>query len=442
MRRSAQTFGGMRYYIAGFAILFVGIAQADDCTFYAKTGAKVSPRSDECVMIEGAKDQDDDKKTGFERCTKRDDKNKILSDIHWRNGKRDGAAFYHDYNDRRIVATFKDDLAEGAAQVFSKENKLLCEMQFNGGVASSAVRERYPSGKLKAAYEMAKKDTGHRRIELNEDGKIHAMQCAKTSMVPEDIEPCGFNGKTSTVQLHDSDGKPIRNVSSWRNGNLLKLVTVDRKGLAMVKTFPSPGSEDDFDVEISHPNGKLATRYSTRKNYLYGLFSQFSEEGTLLRETDYEKDRPKSEKQYFMNGKLKRSVAKTDNGALKAEEYWDNGKLKNEGIYAEDQYARGSWDYLSPDGRVLNYSRDGQLQSEQTFKNGRLDGLQKSYFGNGKLGVEQIYKKDNIVMMKCYDPSGNLEFTEDYFDDGSRKSSSVEMTEQEREQKKICRLDR
>lgn len=91
---------------------------------------------------------------------------------------------------------------------------------------------------------------------------------------------------------------------------------------------------------------------------------------------------------------------------------------------------------------MLNYARDGQLQSEQAFKNGRLDGLQKNYFMNGKLGVEQIYKKDSIVSTKCYDSAGNLEFTEEYFEDGSGKSNSAEITEQEREKKKLCRLDR
>ena len=441
LQASAQTIVRMGFCITAFASLLISLARADDCTFYARTGTKVSPRTDACAMVEGTKDQDDGKKTGFERCTSRDDKNKILSEIHWRNGKRDGAAFYHDYNDRRIVATFKDDLAEGAAQVFSKENKLLCEMQFHLGVATSAVRELYPSKKLKAAYEMTKNDNGRGRIELNEDGKIHALQCAKASMVPEDVEPCGFNGKTSTVQLHNSDGAPFRNVSSWRDGKLLKIVTVDRKGMPMTKIFPTPGNDDDYDVEISYENGKLAKKFSMRKNHLSGLFSEFSEEGTLLKNTDYEKDRAKSEQQFFMNGKLKRNVVKADSGALKAEEYWDNGKLKTDGNYVEDQYSRGSWEYLTPDGRVLSYNRDGQLQSEQTFKNGRLDGAQKSYFANGKLGVEELYKKDKIVMTKCYDPVGTLEFSEEYFEDGSRKSGSPDMAEEERKQKQICRLD-
>ena len=185
LRRLKIAPGGILGCLALLPFFFFQLVWADDCGFYARTGAKVSPRNDSCVMVDGAKDQDDEKKTGFECCTSRDDKNKILSEIHWRKGKRDGAAFYHDYNDHRIVATFKDDLSEGVAQVFSKENKLLCDMQFSGGVATGAVRERYASGKLKAAYEATKNDDGRGRIELNEDGKLHVLQCGKASIVPE-----------------------------------------------------------------------------------------------------------------------------------------------------------------------------------------------------------------------------------------------------------------
>lgn len=45
MLRLATAFGGMRFFMAVFPTLLVGMAWADDCTFYAKTSAKVSPRT-------------------------------------------------------------------------------------------------------------------------------------------------------------------------------------------------------------------------------------------------------------------------------------------------------------------------------------------------------------------------------------------------------------
>jgi antitoxin component YwqK of YwqJK toxin-antitoxin module len=410
------------------SILLVLSARAEECNFYAKTGAKVSPRSGECT-IAGKPAGDDAEKSGLERCVHRDDK-RVVSELNWKNGKRDGPGFYFDNNDRRIVATFKNDLAEGPAQVFSKENKLLCQLEFK-------------EGKLKAAFEIVGDREGKGRIELLESGKVKSLQCASHSMAPEDVEPCGFDGKVSRVQLHNSDGSPIRNVSYWQNGKLTKVETVDRQGLAMTRTYPQPGDDDTYDVEILHKIGKVARAYAMKANYLQGHYREFSETGTMLMETVYEREKPQSQNHYYMNGKLKRSVKKTQAGKqLAVQEFWDNGKLKTDGTFVESQYQRGAWESLIEDGKVMRYSKDGLLQEERNFREGRLDGDQKLFFASGKLAVEQTYKNDQVRMMKCYDPSGKLELSEEYFEDGSLKSGSTELSEKERERKGICRLDR
>lgn len=428
---------------AGFLMIaiFVSSAIADECNFYAKTGAKVSPRGGDCA-IDGKPSDRSEGKSGLERCVQRDDK-RVVSELNWKNGKRDGAGFYFDNNDRRIVATFNNDLAEGPAQVFSKENKLLCQMEFKGGKSQGAVRELYPSGKLKAAFEIVDNSEGHGHIELLEDGKVKSLQCAGRSMAPEDVVPCGFDGKLSRVQLHGSDGKEIRNVSYWQNGKLTKVETVDLKGMAMTRTYPQPGDDDTYDTQILHKNGTVFSSYGTKKNRLNGPHREFSTEGTLLLETLYEDERPLSESQFFMNGKLKRSIKPAKDGKkLDVQEYWDNGKLKSDGTYAERDYQRGSWDGLVEDGRVMRFSKDGVLHEERNYWEGHYEGDQKIYFANGKLAVEQRYVKDEIRIMKCYDPSGKLELTEEYFEDGSLKAGSTEMTQKERDSKGICRTDR
>jgi antitoxin component YwqK of YwqJK toxin-antitoxin module len=420
--------------------LFVSSVLADECNFYAKTGAKVSPRSGDCT-IDG-KPTEGGGKTGLERCLHRQDK-RVVSELNWKNGKRDGAGFYFDNNDRRIVATFSNDLAEGPAQVFSKENKLLCEMEFKGGKTQGAVRELYPSGKLKGAYEISGDREGRGKIELLEDGKVQNLYCAERSMVPQDVVPCGFDGKISRVQRHSSDGSPIRNVGYWQNGKLTKVETVDREGRPMTRTYPLPGDDETYDTETSHENGKVFRAYSTKKNHFDGTFREFSEEGTMLLEIVYEQEKLKSQNQYYMNGKLKRSVKKAKGGEqLDVQEFWDNGKLYVDGTFVESQYQSGSWDSLVEDGRVLRYSKDGVLQEERRYRDGRFEGDQKIYFASGKLAVEQRYVKDEIRMMKCYDPSGKLELTEEYYEDGSLKAGSTEMTQKERESKGICRVDR
>jgi antitoxin component YwqK of YwqJK toxin-antitoxin module len=416
-------------------------ALANDCSFYAKTGAKVSPRSGDCTITDKAA-ADDNGKSGLERCVSRDG-NRVISEMHWKQGKRDGPGFYFDNNDRRIVATFKDDLAEGPAQVFSKQENLLCQMNFGAGVIQGAVREFYPSGKLKGAYEIIGNREGHGHIELLEDGKVRSLQCTNRSLVPEDLVPCGFDNQLSRVQLHDNNGVAIRNVSYWQNGKLTRIETVDRQGLAMTRVYLQPGDDDTYDVEIFRKNGKLFRSYATKQGKLDGAFREYSEEGAILSETVYEREHPQSQRFYFMNGKMKRSVEKLkESERLAVQEFWDNGKLKIAGTFIESQYQRGSWENLSEEGAIKHYSRDGQLQEERNYLDGRFDGDQKLYFASGILAVEQHYEKDQLRLMKCYDPIGKLELIEEYYQDGSLKSGATEMTEEERSSKRICRLDR
>lgn len=422
-------------------MLFFSMAQAQECNFYARTGAKVTPAGGECT-IDGNPVARRERKSGLERCVHREDK-RVLLEITWADGKREGAASYFDGNGRRIVVKFRNDLAEGPAQVFSKDNKLLCQMEFRDGKTQGAVRELYPSGKLKGAYEIVDNREGRARIELLEDGRIRALRCASRSMVPEDVVPCGFDGKVSRVQSHNNEGVAIRNVSYWQNGKLTKLETVDNQGRAMTRTYPQPGDDETYEAAVFHKNGKLFQSYGTVKNRLQGPLKEFSEEGTLLLETVYEHEAPVTQNQYFMNGKLKRGVKKTGDGKLlEVQEFWDNGKLKISGTFTEDSYRRGSWEHLSGEGRVMRYSKDGVLLEENNYRAGRYAGDQKAYYENGKLAVEERYENDKVRMTKCYDPSGKLELTEEYFEDGSLKAGSTQMSEKERAAKGICRVNR
>lgn len=144
-----------------------------------------------------------------------------------------------------------------------------------------------------------------------------------------------------------------------------------------------------------------------------------------------------------MNGKLKREVKKTGGGnLLDVQEFWDNGTLKVKGSFTESAYRRGSWEHLVGEGRATRYSRDGVLLEESNYRDGRYAGERKIYFENGKLAIEQHYEKDKVRMTKCYDPSGKLELSEAYFEDGSLKANSTQMSEKEREAKEICRVKR
>ena len=87
--------------------------------------------------------------------------------------------------------------------------------------------------------------------------------------------------------------------------------------------------------------------------------------------------------------------------------YFENGKLRVEGTYKDGKLE---------EERI--YYENGQLRIEQTFTNGNfgtlLDGPYKSYYENGQLSVESIYQDGEIVESKTYYRNGTLESEEFY----------------------------
>ena len=60
------------------------------------------------------------------------------------------------------------------------------------------------------------------------------------------------------------------------------------------------------------------------------------------------------------------------------------------------------------DGLDRRYAREWSgLREESNYKDGKLDGLHKSWYENGQLMNEHIYKDGNCVNAKCWDEDGN-----------------------------------
>ena len=62
------------------------------------------------------------------------------------------------------------------------------------------------------------------------------------------------------------------------------------------------------------------------------------------------------------------------------------------------------------EGLSKSYYENGNLESEQSYRNGRLDGGAKAYHPNGKLQFAFQYRKDVPVAVKEYDQEGNMIF--------------------------------
>ena len=79
--------------------------------------------------------------------------------------------------------------------------------------------------------------------------------------------------------------------------------------------------------------------------------------------------------------------------------YHENGNLQSQRFWKEGK----------AHGEYKVYSQSGQLLKEGAFKNGQMEGIWKEYFENGKLKAEMSYVNDKLDgVVKEYDETGKL----------------------------------
>jgi antitoxin component YwqK of YwqJK toxin-antitoxin module len=404
------------------------VTHADQCSFIARAGGQVSQRSGDCVMENGA-----EPKNGLERCASREGKQ--VAQFQWKDGKREGPGWYVDYNDQRLEFNYRDDLPHGEGKVYDKTGQLACSMNVEAGKARGAVRQLYPNAKLAQAWWFENGEQSDKTIRLTADGKVTELRCAPKSMVPEDVQPCGHDGKESTVLLHDGKGAPLKGKLVYRSGKLLSLSTADRKGNPLERVFDPAGGERDYVDTVTHASGAILRRYAVKDGRVHGQWQEFAESGGLLEDSLYERDRRVKQTLYYRNGNVKKTIAPSDDiKLLKVEEYWDSGKVKVSGTYLNDR----NWEYLTPHGQVREFREDGSLAADVVYAQGEREGVARVYHRNQKVAIESAYRRGQLIKMTCYDPAGAVQLTEEYFEDGSRKSSSNLRTAEERAAAGVC----
>lgn len=136
---------------------------------------------------------------------------------------------------------------------------------------------------------------------------------------------------------------------------------------------------------------------------------------------------PRTEKQYYANGKLfytgKINYRNLPSGEWKY--YYPNGQLKSIGKYD----GNGEY-YGTRTGKWKEYHENGQLSSKCKYKDNKLIGKCKSYYENGNIKAIKYYNKygDNDGVQKSYHKNGQVEEIKN-FKDGSLTGKYVKYFE-------------
>ena len=161
--------------LIALVVLGSGVARADQCTFIARTGAKVSPRSGNCSLDSAPV------KDGREVCTH---EGKTISETTWKKGEQQGPGFYTDYNNQKLEVRWKGEVVDGPVKVFDKTGALECTMTVVNGKTEGVVRELWPGGQLKQATLFKGGEASGPTLGLTQDGKVFELTCAESSFTP------------------------------------------------------------------------------------------------------------------------------------------------------------------------------------------------------------------------------------------------------------------
>ncbi len=228
-----------------------------------------------------------------------------------------------------------------------------------------------------------------------------------------------FSVKTETLS-NISGLEKLENYNEIKNIEVKRIADYDKElAKRNGKAYDSENNEIFTGVGVQKVNGLIRYLYFYENGVINKVYKYYLD-GKIEEIQEFKNGIPDglSEK-YDKNGKpISRTVSK-DGYLKKKEEYNTKGKLtmeykeidKNHGVFVyydekgkkvlvESEMLQVSYQgniYTIPDGSMKVYGRNGKVEREYNYKNGRMEGQeQKVYYPNGKLKYYTIAKTNDM----------------------------------------------
>lgn len=322
-------------------------------------------------------------------------------------GSKSGEMFY-----------LEDGTRDGLWKDYYPDGELLSELTYKNGVVEGFYKSYFKNGKLKINNDVKADKIHGKAREYFLDGTPNA----ETDYVEGKKQgksivyyPIG-TVKYDITYLNDEVDGPV---TEYYSNGTVKMKGVYKAGKMegeflyywpngkLQSKYNYVLSESQGPFEIYHDNGQLKQKGELKNGNIVGVFQtwyangkkdeeheydengkgngiqkEYDEDGILMYESETRKDIIVNYKCYDKAGKIIKE-AKEDKGVLEYVFYYPNGDKKGEGIMKKGK-KDGLWKY---------YDRKGNLESEETFKNGKIT-ENKNYFKNGQLKNFTRYKGD------------------------------------------------
>jgi antitoxin component YwqK of YwqJK toxin-antitoxin module len=356
------------------ASLLTGAAHAaQDCEL---NGASVNP--DNGSTYAG--------KTGIMKCVDRETR-KFLREVEYRSGRAVGYRKSVDMSGKTVIGNYNEQgNRDGAFRELDAEGNLIAEENYVNG-STSGIQVHYHKNRQvrRRAYSEPRKGA-LASVEYNDRGQLMQLKCADRPLLGEDRALCGFDGKAVDVTFYTAKGVAAGNARHV-NGNRLSMTALGSQG-AVARSEETQGERRVLREHF--PEGALRLEIVVLGNSKQSE-RELARSGQPVRETRWQDGWKSEETLWYMNGQPKSRTRWERDGRqvlVKADEYWDNGKLR---------------------ARTVRDDRRGYV------------GVQQTYTEAGVLETEATYEQGRLTRKKVY-KDGRLAADDEYYEDGSRKS--------------------
>ncbi|MEZ5045974.1 MAG: hypothetical protein R2831_03175 [Chitinophagaceae bacterium] len=351
-------------------------------------------------------------------------------------GDKDG--LYEEYyknGSLASVATYKLNKKNGPMKVYYPSGELQYELNYSNDMLNGLLKEYYRNGTLMRTTEMKNDKANGKYIGYFLNGNIES-EGNMSNGERDGLFTNYYNDKKVASKVTYKNGKADGEaLYYYQNGVLKRKATYDKGD--ETGTFANKLDNDKLFNVIEYKKGRIkkityyhaitgavtgesvvddkqknqlkfydevgnltADIVTDREGYYNGEFKNLYNDGSISRETNYEKGKEQGKgKRYYRGGQIKEEYMHV-NDELDGEyiEYHENGKVKEEGTFVKGK-RNGYW---------YNYNTLGQLTEKEYFIEDEMHGPQLYYAGNGKINKRSNYEYGFQNEHIDYDTNGHI----------------------------------
>lgn len=327
---------------------------------------------------------------------------KMKSEFNFKNNKYNGYQKQYDNQGKLLIeGEYINDKLHGDVKYYENGELYLIE-KYNED--KKIEEQKIGDIKEKGEEKLAEKEKKN-EIEKLEDGKYkvelwHNETAFERSIYPNE----NINDYKPLERKIYENGKLYSETYFSYEKNEESSTVYNENGEKKLKTLTK--FNDGIRISDNYFEG---TEQVNKREYLdvntFELEKQeiFNIEGKLLEISNWDEGELLSSKKYWMNGNLKEEKEQNNEGYFKEKKYREDGSVEIEGTFNLEDEKHGKW---------KEYDINGNLKLEETYKDGKLDGVSKKIITLGEVvrDVQTTYENGEIKQQeeKEYDKDNKL----------------------------------